>query len=238
MALIWFIYAVIAALLIAASWALPRRLGSVGVVAAHLAVLVTFVITPGPAPYEGGVQAIATLLVAFLFNTAMLPVSLTAAHRRSRYGAVMTRNMKIALVGLLVAVLAILAAQLFVTKWFGKPATTKELRGTYVSYSDLARDEIRLCGDGTFSQFVAIKCGAETASSTGSWRYDPASGQLVLNEGFLRTVRELARHEVSLDHSKPSRGVCSASLPVRYWFGQLCFGLAKFDEQYWKENDN
>ncbi len=76
--------------LVVLSWVMPRRFGALGLIGAHLLVLYAWLAMGAVAlafgvwdGYEDGLAIIGLAIQAFLFNCAMLPLSLTATWRWS-----------------------------------------------------------------------------------------------------------------------------------------------------------
>jgi len=101
-----------------------------------------------------------------------------------------------------------------------KPAGQSGIPGKYVADYDLAREEVTLDANGTFTQKVVFKATSKVDTSKGKWSYEPEISYLRFDEHFM-LVTDGFRH-FRPDYDKPNGG--DTLLPNNRRFGSASFG--------------
>lgn len=65
-----------------------------------------------------------------------------------------------------------------------RPKDSTELVGKYLANYDQASENLRLEGNGNYSQTVTLKSGGKSNTANGKWKYDPSSGYIYFDEKF------------------------------------------------------
>lgn len=65
------------------------------------------------------------------------------------------------------------------------PQKTKDLIGIYEARYSVAEETLTLSADQNYQQMVRMQSPLRTEVATGTWRYDPASGDVIFSEGFI-----------------------------------------------------
>jgi hypothetical protein len=105
-----------------------------------------------------------------------------------------------------------------------KPKTKSDLPGKYVADYDLAKEEITLNADGTFTQKVVLKATSKVDTTKGTWSYDPEDGYLTFDKHFMRVMNGFAK--LRPNYNRPNDGL--TCLPTGRWFGRILIGTSKY----------
>ena len=104
-----------------------------------------------------------------------------------------------------------------------KPATSRDVCGSYFADYGQASEKLILNNDGTYSQEVKVKTNKKPDKVKGTWDYDPKSGYVTFNENFLMVLDEF--QQVNPQYARPEKGL--VGLPVENWFGHISIGVSK-----------
>ena len=96
-----------------------------------------------------------------------------------------------------------------------------ELYGTYNADYAIAKEELTLHKNGTFTQKVTLKATSKIDTTNGTWIYDPPSGYLRFSN-FMNVVKRF--RELNPDYSKNPE---DAVLPASKYFGFVMLGAAE-----------
>jgi hypothetical protein len=121
---------------------------------------------------------------------------------------------------LLFTTVAILGAIMFGCK----PKSQSDLYGRYIADYDLAKEELTLNADGTFTQKVVLKATSKVDTSKGTWIFRQKEGYLVFDKNFMNVMNGFA--ELRPNYNRPNEG--TTCLPVGRWFGRIMIGTSKY----------
>ncbi len=106
--------------------------------------------------------------------------------------------------------------------------------GTYLADYPAAAETLTLRPDGSFIQTVTPHGGGKPITSTARWRFDPATGFVILLSGYIEVLDALGRTRP--DFAQPLSGV--VDMPVVSCFGRLYIGTAQFVLYHRREPQN
>jgi hypothetical protein len=98
-----------------------------------------------------------------------------------------------------------------------------ELYGRYLADYEVAKEKLTLNRDATFTQEVVLKASSKVEVATGTWSYNPETGYVSLNGGFIVVLNGLK--EVNPDNARRKPGL--VVLPADSYFGGIVIGAAK-----------
>lgn len=103
----------------------------------------------------------------------------------------------------------------------GKIRRAGELYGTYVADYKVAREKLTLNRDATFKQEVTIKATSKVDVAKGTWSYNPKSGYVTFDGGFMLVLDGFRQFDPNYLNPKP--GV--VALPAGKVLGHLSIGV-------------
>jgi len=104
-----------------------------------------------------------------------------------------------------------------------KPNSQSELYDTYIADYDVAKEKLTLSKDGTFIQEVSLKATSKIEVQKGTWTYDPKSGYMTFQGGFMGVLDGFRQLNQDYAHTKPGLVV----QPADKYFGHILIGTAE-----------
>jgi hypothetical protein len=104
-----------------------------------------------------------------------------------------------------------------------KPKNQAELYGTYIADYDIAKEKLTLNQDGIFIQEVRLKATSKVNIAKGTWSYDPKTGYISFEGGFMLVLNGFRKLNPSYARPKPG----GVSWPADKYFGRILLGGAE-----------